>query len=160
MADANQAGAKQAQRLLGAGAGWHGFGHGQDPNTGKNTQFKPGQSGNPAGKKKGTKNLSTTIRDMLNDETFIDKLAAKIQDASKLPDPEFQGTPLKAIVSVAMIEAMDPTAARLSARNAAREWLAKFGYGTKVDVTSDDKPIANPLAELSADDLRKLARGK
>ena len=158
MALNNKAGTGQAPLLITAGRGQHGFGNGTDPNVGKKTQFKKGQSGNPAGMKKGTKHLSTTIREMLNDETFIERLAAKIQDKTKLPDPEFQGTPLKAIVSVAMIEAMDPTS-QAQPRNAARDWLAKFGYGTKVDITTDDQPLVNPLAELTADDLRKLARG-
>lgn len=40
--------------------------------------------------------------------------------------------------------------------------LSKHDYieATKTDVTSDGKQLANPYAELSAADLRKLARGK
>lgn len=38
------------------------------------TQFQPGESGNPAGKPKGTKHLSTHIQEMLNDEKFELKL--------------------------------------------------------------------------------------
>lgn len=34
-------------------------------------QFKPGQSGNPAGKKKGTKNLSTILRELVECEMDV-----------------------------------------------------------------------------------------
>lgn len=37
--------------------------------------WKPGQSGNPNGKPKGTKHLATWIRGLLEDETFEVKLS-------------------------------------------------------------------------------------
>ena len=66
---------------------------------------------------------------------------------------------MKAIIATAIIEAMNPSG-QYKARAAAREWNGKFGYGTKVDVTSDDQALggnANPFAGLSADELRQLA---
>lgn len=36
--------------------------------------WKPGQSGNPAGKPKGTKHLSTWMQEMLEDEEYAYKL--------------------------------------------------------------------------------------
>lgn len=36
--------------------------------------FKPGQSGNPAGRPKGTKSLKTYVKEMLQDMTDEDKL--------------------------------------------------------------------------------------
>lgn len=44
-------------------------------------QFKPGQSGNPAGKPKGTKHLSTILRAMLNEEIEIDGKLIKFDQA-------------------------------------------------------------------------------
>lgn len=122
-----------------------------DPSQGEQTQFKPGQSGNPKGRPKGRKSLSTMIQDMLDDEKFIDRLSEKIKqrviDAEE-PDPEFQGTPMKAIITTALVEAIDPTN-QPKARASAREWLAKYGFGTKVDVTSDGKRISEAPKVIS-----------
>lgn len=35
-------------------------------------QFKPGESGNPSGRPRGTKNLSTILREMLQEEIEVD----------------------------------------------------------------------------------------
>jgi hypothetical protein len=43
-------------------------GYGKPP---KANQFKPGQSGNPAGRKKGSKNLSTLLRDALEVQVTV-----------------------------------------------------------------------------------------
>lgn len=97
---------------------------------GKKTQFKKGKSGNPAGKPKGTKHLSTYIRQMLFDENF----------KALLPHPtegfkEHKGAPIEAIVSTALIRAM-------VGEKESREWLAKYGYGTKIELTGpDDGPV-------------------
>ena len=46
----------------------NGTGYKQPP---KHTQFKPGKSGNPAGRPKGTKNLRTDLSEELNDKIWI-----------------------------------------------------------------------------------------
>lgn len=43
-------------------------GYGKPP---KDTQFKPGQSGNPAGRPKGSRNLKTVLLDVLSEEITI-----------------------------------------------------------------------------------------
>lgn len=123
--------------------------NGLDPSIGKATQFKPGQSGNPEGPKPGYKHLSTHIQDLLNDEGFETWLP-DVREGFK----EYKGAPIKAIVRTAMIKAM--TGDMKSA-----DWLAKYGYGTKVevDVTSQGESI-NPYARLTTEELRKLASGK
>jgi hypothetical protein len=45
-------------------AGDHGVGYGKPP---KHTQFRPGQSGNPKGRRKGTRNLKTDLTDELGE---------------------------------------------------------------------------------------------
>lgn len=100
----------------------------------EDTQFKPGQSGNPAGKPKGAKHLSTHIQEMLNDDDFV----------MLLPDPregykENKGAPLKAIIKVAVIRAAQ-------GEKESREWLAKYGYGAKLTLANDEEnPISAPV---------------
>lgn len=97
-------------------------------------QWKEGQSGNPNGKQKGTKNLSTIVKELLENENFEwDLLPTKARDFSKKI-----GLPGKAIAIVAYIKA-------LSGNVQAMEWLRKTGYGDKVDITSDGKQIEAPL---------------
>lgn len=141
MEDAKESGGKQAGLIRRTGR----FGDDKDPNLGKETQFKQGESGNPDGRPKGRKSLSTMIQDMLDDPKFIERLSEKVRSRvvdAEAPDPEFQGTPMKAIISTALIEAMNPNE-QAKARAAAREWIAKYGYGTKVDVTSKGERISD-----------------
>jgi len=57
---------------------------GEHPNSLKNLKehgFKPGQSGNPAGRPPGIKYVSEALRDLLaGDEKLVDKLARKLAD--------------------------------------------------------------------------------
>lgn len=48
----------------------------------KHTQFKPGQSGNPRGRPKGTKNLKTDLREEL-DEQIVVREGGRAQRVSK-----------------------------------------------------------------------------
>jgi len=89
---------------------------------GKATQFKPGQSGNPAGMKRGFKHLSTHIQELLNDEEFETMLPDRLNGWT-----QYKGAPVKAIVKTATIKAVQGD-------DKAREWLAKYGYGTKVEL--------------------------
>jgi hypothetical protein len=110
------------------------------------TQWKPGESGNPNGKPKGSKHLSTWIQEMLNDEEF----------SLLLPDPkegykEHKGAPIKAIVRVAAIKAAQGD-------KDSREWLAKYGYGQKLQLSNDpDNPIA-PATQLTDEQLNERIR--
>ena len=134
-----QAGDQQAQNVRPSG--------GFDPNIGFATRFQPGQSGNPAGRAKGSKSLSQHIRAMLNDPKFVDKLSETVK--GQLPDADFQDIPAKAIITTALIEAMDPSRPAAD-RQKARDWLARYGYGTKIDITSDDERIAVAPLVISA----------
>jgi hypothetical protein len=89
------------------------------------TQWKPGVSGNPSGKPKGTKHLSTWIKELMDDEDFEFTLA----DGSK-----HYGTPIKAIVTVLIRRAVEGDMR-------AFDLLGKYGYGTKVELTQQELPV-------------------
>jgi len=150
MTESDTAGGHQAENLPARRTGR--FGDDKDPNMGKDTRFKPGQSGNPKGRPKG-KSLSATIQEMLDDDTFIDRLAEALPDDVKKPDPDFQGTPMKAMITTAIIEAIDPNR-KAGDRHMSRDWLAKYGYGTKVDVTSKGERISDAPKIISVINAR------
>jgi hypothetical protein len=85
-------------------------------------KWKPGQSGNPAGKPKGTKHLSTYIQEALTDENF----ELKLKDGTILKE-----MPIKAIIKTAVAKSV-------SGDTRAMEWLAKHGYGDKLVLEIND----------------------
>lgn len=89
-----------------------------------------GEIRNPKGRTKGSKNLSTYIREMAEDETFT----VYLQHPTK-GYVEFKGMPVIAVVKAAWLRAA-------MGDKDAREWLAKYGYGTSIDVTSKGESIA------------------
>lgn len=84
------------------------------------TQFQPGESGNPAGKPKGTRHISTWIQELLGDEEFTLKnyLAS---------GKDYKGAPMEAIITVGIMNA-------LQGDHKWAEWLAKHGYGEKMKI--------------------------
>lgn len=105
-------------------------------------QFQPGQSGNPAGKPKGAKHISTWIQELLNNEEF----EATILD-SKNGVKEYSGAPLKAIIGVAITKS-------LNGDNKWAEWLAKHGYGEKLTLANDVESPININQPVSQDLLQ------
>lgn len=105
--------------------------NGLDPSIGKETQFKPGVSGNPAGPKPGYKHINTWIQELVSDEDF----EALIIDLKK-GFVEFKGAPMEAIVKAIINEALAHPDAKV--RQAAREQLMKYGWPTKNEVTGVD----------------------
>ena len=101
----------------------------------KDTQWQPGQSGNPAGKPKGAKHISTWIQELLNDEEFT----GKVLDGDDLK--EYKGAPAKAIVRAHAQLA-------LQGNVKAADLLFKYGYGTKTTLANDPE---NPLTPAIAD---------
>lgn len=111
------------------------------PNTA--TQFKPGQSGNPAGKPKGALHITTWIQNLLNDEEF----EANILD-SKVGVWQFKGAPLEAIIRVAIQRAV-------GGDKRWADWLAENGYGRKLDVTSGGESLAPLLVKFVGEDKKQ-----
>ena len=97
---------------------------------------QPGQILNPNGRPKGSKNLSTIIKE-LEDESF---------DWNKVPEKQSAavvalGSPWKAITYVAMQNA-------LKGNVQAAEWLRKSGYGDKMDITTGGEKLNVAMVEF------------
>ena len=98
--------------------------------------WKPGQSGNPSGKPRGTKHLSSWIKELMEDEQFNRRLI----DGSIV-----QGAPIKAVVQTVILKAIDGDLR-------AFDLLGRYGYGTKLELTSKDEQLPVPiLGALSKD---------
>ena len=105
----------------------------------EDTQFKPGQSGNPAGKPKGSKHLSTIIQELANDIDW-DKTTLKNKEELK---KKYGKNGFKAVAYVALTKAMTGDVR-------AMDWLAKHGYGTNIDVTSGGEALQVIIEEAYA----------
>lgn len=104
-----------------------------DPEAGKATQFKPGQSGNPAGMQPGTKHLSSWIQELGSDEEF--EVYLKHPTDGYVP---YKGAPIRAVVETAWQKAA-------AGDEKAREWLAKYGWRQQLDVTTNGKDLPAPI---------------
>lgn len=109
----------------------------------KDTQFKPGQSGNPAGKPKGRKSLSTMVRDLLENEIDWSKIPLKNSDEFKAKFNDDGILAGEVLVRSALAEAMG------KGGSAAREWLRKSGYGDKLQLGGDEDNPAPILGGLN-----------
>lgn len=116
------------------------------------TQFKPGQSGNPAGKPKGRKSLSTMVRDYL--EQDIDWKTVPLKNTEEFREQYGDGLLAgEILVRAAFSEAMGKGGTQ------AREWLRKSGYGDKLQLGGDeDNPtpiLATLIKDVPTDDSAK-----
>lgn len=115
---------------------------GLDPDIGKATQWKKGQSGNPTGNPPGYKHINTIIQELVNDEEF-EAVLIDLKDGYK----NYKGTPIKAIIKATIAEALaakDP-----NVRKAAREQLLKYGWPTKNEVTgADGEALSMPVVRI------------
>jgi hypothetical protein len=101
--------------------------------------FKPGQSGNPAGTKPGTKHLKTLIQEIGND---INWDMTRFNNETKQDlNNKYGKNGFKAIIYVMITKAIEGGVQEA-------KWLAENGYGKSVDITSDGNPI-NVVIESS-----------
>jgi hypothetical protein len=110
------------------------------------TPFQPGQSGNPAGKPKGRRNLATIIRDMLEGELDFDALNLKDPSQAERLSKKYKGRQgWEAIIHVASARA-------IAGDTRAMQWLSKAGYGERLKI--DPTPSADDdLDESDLDDI-------
>ena len=86
--------------------------------------WPPGQSGNPAGRPRGSRNLSNRIKDYLEGKKRITYNSKR-----------WSGEPAELIIEVMTRKAIDGDVR-------AATWIAKYGYGDKLDVTTYDKDFS------------------
>lgn len=84
--------------------------------------FNKGYDARRGQKTKGSKHLSTRIRELLSDKSF----EANVLDAKK-GIVAYKGAPIDAIISVSITKAVNGD-------DKAREWLSKYGWGHKVEL--------------------------
>lgn len=85
------------------------------------TPVKPGQVLNPNGRPKGSKNWSTIVREMMEDENFVIKVTDKSGKITQLKYPA------RVITDVMIRKAT-------SGDVQAAKWLRETGYGNKLDI--------------------------
>ncbi len=103
-----------------------------DPMIGKATQFKPGQSGNPAGKPKGARNFKTIVREILEDGGIDwDKVPVKNAEELKRKHGKRGGQALAYVMLAKGLSGDVPAAKAVS------EWA----YGKNIDITSDGERV-------------------
>lgn len=97
---------------------------------------KKGEIRNPNGKPKGTRHLSTIIRNIMED---IDWGKTNLKNKDEV-QAKYGTKGWDALTYVAVTKAMagDPKA---------MDWLAKNGFGTKLDLTTDDEPLNKVIVE-------------
>lgn len=101
------------------------IGKDQSPDIGKQTQWKPGERPEGAGKPKGAKHVSSWITEMLEDAQFEQKL----KDGTII-----KGAPMKAIIKTAIARAMSGDARFL-------DLLFKYGYGQTIHHIVEEEPV-------------------
>jgi hypothetical protein len=115
---------------------------------GVNNNLTPPQLGevrNPNGRPKGSKNLSTLIKELENEQFDWSKMPVR-QSAAVTA----LGSPWKAITYVAVVNA-------LKGDTKAAEWLRKAGYGDKVDVTSNGETLKTALVEFVGENDKDIS---
>lgn len=95
---------------------------------------KKGEVRNPKGKPKGTKHLSTLIRNIGED---IDWNKTTLKDREDI-QTRYGNNAWEAITYVAFTKAM-------SGDDKAMRWLAENGFGKHLDITTDGEKVNNKL---------------
>lgn len=113
------------------------------PSVGKETQIKPGQVLNPNGRPKGALSWSTVVKELLEDETLIEKIVKNPPAYIKTLNRKDAAS----IIAISMI------AKAVSGDKQAADWLRKTGFGDQLDINVNKLEAAQAsVEELAAQD--------
>jgi hypothetical protein len=114
--------------------------------------WKPGQSGNPKGRRVGSKNLTTLVRELVADEQLADKLLPKKPRWwDVLPDKNGAN----AMVMAVLVKACEGDISAFSA-------LAKAGWGNSLGLSEPEEREELPIyvIDLNPKNGRQKAKSK
>tara|TARA_B100001245_G_scaffold236593_1_gene228610 strand:- start:9764 stop:10207 length:444 start_codon:yes stop_codon:yes gene_type:complete len=96
-------------------------------------QLKPGANG-LQGRKKGSRNWSTVVQELLEDDELFQTLVENMERKPRWLEPSGTKTLMQAVTIAQAIKAMGGS-------HFSAEWLRKTGWGDKVDLTSNGESI-------------------
>lgn len=94
----------------------------------------PSEAGKLGGRPKGSKNWSSVVQELLNDEELFTKLTDNMQNKPAWLDKTGTKSLMQAITVAQAIKAMGGS-------HFSAEWLRKTGFGDKIDITSNGETL-------------------
>jgi hypothetical protein len=110
-----------------------------------NHRFEPGQSGNPTGRPKGSKNLSTIVRELEKEDFDWSLIPLKLEELKSM-----SGSPWRAVVYAALAKACEGDVK-------AAEWLRKSAYGNRATIGDEEARRTEEPLIVSAIQPRRSA---
>lgn len=95
----------------------------------------PSEAGKLGGRPKGSKNWSTVVQDLLDDEELFQTLVDNMERKPAWLKPTGTKTLMQAVTVAQAIKAMGGS-------HFSAEWLRKTGWGDKIDLTSGGERIS------------------
>jgi len=94
----------------------------------------PSEAGKLGGRPKGSKNWSSVVQELLNDEELFNKLTENLKNKPLWLEPTGTKTLMQAVTIAQVLKAMGGS-------HFSAEWLRKTGFGDKIDITSNGETI-------------------
>jgi len=94
----------------------------------------PSEAGKLGGRPKGSKNWSTVVQELLDDEELFTKLTENLKNKPQWLESTGTKTLMQAVTIAQVLKAMGGS-------HFSAEWLRKTGFGDKIDITSGGETI-------------------
>lgn len=99
-----------------------------------NNLIDPSEAGKLGGRPKGSRNWSTVVQNLLEDEELFNTLVENMERKPRWLEPTGTKTLMQAVTVAQAIKAMGGS-------HFSAEWLRKTGWGDKIDLTSNGETI-------------------
>lgn len=103
-----------------------------------NNLLDPSEAGKLGGRPKGSRNWSTVVQNLLDDEELFATLVENMERKPQWLKPTGTKTLMQAITTAQAIKAMGGS-------HFSAEWLRKTGWGDKIDLTGDVTVRVEPV---------------